>query len=98
MTSDRHNLVGTLADCTFQKHSSDLVGVNPLLGPLAANGGPTLTHMLRPGSPAIDAWYDGSVGPGSSCPALDQRGVRRPVDGNRDGRAGCDIGAVERMP
>ena len=98
IVSGGHNLIGDLAGCTFQKGASDLIGVNPLLGPLAANGGPTLTHMLRVGSPAIDAWYDIAVGPGATCPALDQRGVHRPQDGNHDGRAGCDIGAVERMP
>lgn len=34
---------------------SDLVGPDPGLGPLRDNGGPTQTHALRPGSPAIDA-------------------------------------------
>ncbi len=52
-----------------------------LLGPLANNGGPTLTHMPQPGSPAIDH--------GLGCPATDQRGAARPVDPT------CDIGAVE---
>ena len=33
----------------------NLLDVDPLLGPLADNGGPTLTHSLLPGSPAIDA-------------------------------------------
>ena len=45
----------------------DLINTNPLLGPLVDNGGPTQTHALLPGSPAIDAgdpsfapppWYD----------------------------------------
>ena len=40
---------------------SDIVGVDPRLGPLADNGGPTLTHALRPGSPALDAACDGSA-------------------------------------
>ncbi len=54
------------------------------IGPLADNGGPTLTRALLAGSPAIDA---GS----SDCPppATDQRGVARP-----QGPA-CDIGAFE---
>jgi hypothetical protein len=52
-----------------------------LLGPLANNGGPTLTHMPQAGSPAIDQ--------GSGCPAIDQRGAARPVG------PACDIGAVE---
>lgn len=37
----------------------DIVGVNARLGPLADNGGPTLTHALLPGSPALDAACDG---------------------------------------
>ena len=61
----------------------DLPAVDPLLGPLADNGGPTDTHALLAGSPAIDA------GSGASCPAIDQRGVTRPQG------PGCDIGAFE---
>jgi predicted outer membrane repeat protein len=54
---------------------------DPLLGPLADNGGPTLTRALLVGSPAIDQ--------ASSCPATDQRGVSRPVG------VACDVGAYE---
>lgn len=61
---------------------------NPLLGPLANNGGPTRTHLPQAGSPAIDA---GS----SSCFDVDQRGFARPIDGNGDAIATCDMGAVE---
>jgi len=61
---------------------------DPLLGPLADNGGPTQTHALLPGSPAID------TGHAAICAAppvnnLDQRGVTRPQG------AVCDIGAFE---
>jgi len=56
---------------------------NPILGPLAANGGPTLTIALLPGSPAIDA------GITALGPATDQRGYPRPVG------AAADIGAFE---
>ena len=55
--------------------------IDPRLGPLQDNGGPTPTHALLLGSPAIDA--------SSACPATDQRGVTRPQG------AGCDIGAFE---
>lgn len=61
----------------------DLSGVDPLLGALADNGGPTLTHALLASSPAIDAGDD------AECPAADQREAPRPAGG------GCDIGAYE---
>jgi CSLREA domain-containing protein len=67
----------------------DLNNTDPLLGPLADNGGPTLTHALLPGSRAIDA------GDNARCPATDQRGFLRPADGDGDGSAVCDIGAYE---
>lgn len=68
---------------------TDIVNTDPLLGPLAQNGGVTLTAMPGTGSPAIDTGND------ADCPASDQRGVSRPQDGNQDGSAHCDIGAVE---
>ena len=68
------------------------LGTDPRLGPLADNGGPTLTHALLPGSPAIDAVTAGN------CPAADQRGVSRPQDGTGDGVRACDIGAFEVAP
>ncbi len=58
----------------------------PVIGPLANNGGATLVHMLKLGSPAID----GVVG--SDAPSTDQRGLPRPQG------AGFDIGAVKRQP
>jgi hypothetical protein len=63
---------------------SDRSDTDPRLGPLAANGGPTQTRALLPGSPALDRYSAGD------CPRLDQRGFSRPVG------AGCDIGAFER--
>jgi hypothetical protein len=74
--------------CGFQE-STDLVNTDPLLEPLADNGGPTLTHALEQGSPAIDA------GSNAACPDSDQRGHDRPLDGDMDGNAVCDIGALE---
>jgi len=56
---------------------------DPKLGPLADNGGPTLTMALLPGSPAIDA------GNTSLAPTTDQRGFPRPAG------LGADIGAFE---
>jgi CSLREA domain-containing protein len=69
--------------------TGNLPNTNPLLGPLANNGGPTQTHLPQPGSPAIDA------GSNALCQAVDQRGVARSVDGDGVGGATCDIGAVE---
>jgi hypothetical protein len=62
------------------------------LGPLADHGGPTRTHAPRAGSPVLDA------GRAGACPARDQRGSLRPRDGDGDGTARCDVGAVELVP
>ncbi len=62
---------------------------DPLLGALHNNGGYTETMALITGSPAIDA------GSNTGCPSTDQRGQPRPMDGNHDGTAICDIGAFE---
>ena len=70
-------------DATCNPISSDQVETDALLGPLADNGGPTLTHALLAGSPAID------IADAGACPATDQRGVTRPQG------AGCDVGAFE---
>jgi uncharacterized repeat protein (TIGR01451 family) len=71
--------------------TGDRSRTDPMLGPLADNGGPTPTHALLPGSPAIDR------GSNQECPENDQRGFPRPEDGNLDGAMVCDIGAVEQL-
>ncbi len=80
------NLMG---DASCNGIGADLVSTAPQLGPLAYNGGPTRTLRPIAGSPAIDA------GSNPNCPATDQRGEPRPVDGDLDTVADCDIGAVE---
>jgi predicted outer membrane repeat protein len=57
---------------------------DPKLGPLADNGGDTLTHALLPGSPAIDV-----IPVGECTVSMDQRWRSRPQG------AACDIGAFE---
>jgi hypothetical protein len=86
-----NNLVGNTSRSTGLL-SSDLKNIDPKLGPLADNGGATLTHALLAGSPAIDA------GNNSGAPSTDQRGVVRPIDGDSDETPTVDIGAVEYKP
>jgi hypothetical protein len=89
--SGGHNLIEGAAGCTLiGGGTGDITGVDPLLGALAFNGGVTQTQVLLGGSPAIDAGAE-------ACPppATDQRGIARPQDGNADGTARCDIGALE---
>lgn len=81
------NMIGDSANCNFNALPSDQLDVDPALAPLADNGGFTWTHL--PGATAIDR------GAAPACPAVDQRGVTRPIDGDRDGIATCDAGAVE---
>ncbi len=69
--------------------------INPLLGPLQNNGGPTPTRALLSGSPAIDS----GVNTLATAAGLttDQRGAGflRIRDGNSDGTPTVDIGAFE---
>ena len=61
-----------------------VVAGDPLLGPLGDNGGLTWTHLLLPGSAAIDiAVLD------EGNPLIDQRGFPRPFG------SAADLGAVE---
>lgn len=87
--SNGHNMEGPTDTC-FVPGTTDRRGVaDLLLGPLADNGGPTMTQALLAGSPAIDAGRD------ADCPPVDQRGVARPMDGDVDRVPRCDIGAFE---
>ena len=87
---DIANFGGTVSSLGY-----NLIGVDPLLGPLQDNGGPTFTHAPLPGSPVIDA------GNNFSGADFDQRGLEflRTVDfsdrPNAAGGDGTDIGAVE---
>jgi len=92
LVSQGHNLVGVSAASGVQGAilgPSDIVptvGIGSILAPLTNNGGPTLTHLPVPGSPAIDAGDNALVPPGVTG---DQRGFPRIENGK------VDIGAVE---
>lgn len=75
--TNSNNLVGD--DTCSPDYSGD-----PMLGPLADNGGPVQTQALLPGSPAIDV-----IPVGECTVSTDQRGRSRPLG------AACDIGAFE---
>jgi len=66
----------------YLNHSGDQINTDPVLGPLQDNGGPTFTHALLPGSPAIDAGDPNFTPP----PLYDQRGPGYPrvVNGRID--------------
>jgi hypothetical protein len=102
VTSRGHNLVGNGNDCPNVAASTDQVGsfaspLDPGLDALRFNGGPTPTHALLPGSPAIDVIpaadctydHDGTPASPEQALLLDQRHVQRPRG------LGCDIGAYE---
>ena len=84
-----YNLTGTGNATGAFNQRGDQVGVtDPKLGALSDNGGPTQTHALLSGSPAINAIPQGTNGCGTTF-AEDQRGVSRPQG------SACDIGAFE---
>lgn len=86
-------LIGFDGNCTYQTAVLAEEIMTRVLHPLADNGGFGLTHALRSSSDhAIDR-----VPPFESCPATDQRGAPRPVEGDERGELACDIGAYERQ-
>jgi predicted outer membrane repeat protein len=88
------NLIGdnTGFEATFSDGvNGTIVGVDPLLAPLANNGGPTQTHALLPGSPAINAGNNALIPMGVT---EDQRGTGFP----RIAFTTVDIGAFEVQP
>ncbi|MFH0343661.1 MAG: choice-of-anchor Q domain-containing protein [Chromatiales bacterium] len=93
IVANNHNLFGHDGDAGvtgFSPGPTDIVPNVPfgaILKPLADNGGPTKTHALPVGSPAI-----GKSPANSGCKPTDQRGVTRPQG------AACDIGAFEKGP
>ncbi|MEP6821844.1 MAG: choice-of-anchor Q domain-containing protein [Chthoniobacterales bacterium] len=97
LTSEGYNLIGnTTGTVITGTTTGNILNVNPLLGPLQDNGGPTPTLALLTGSPAIDQ------GSGFGVTFVDQRGASRPFDfpniANASGGNGSDIGAFEVRP
>ncbi|HEX5038384.1 MAG TPA: choice-of-anchor Q domain-containing protein [bacterium] len=105
ITSDGYNFIGDDTNCSFTPATGDQVDkifdatftlAQVLDTTLADNGGSTPTHALASGSPAIDAGNPAAPGGGGgACETKDQRGFNRPIDGNGDAAARCDIGAFE---
>jgi predicted outer membrane repeat protein len=102
--SSAFNLIGNGTGLTGISNgvNGNLIGtstapINPLLGPLQNNGGPTETMALLPGSPAID--HGGSDPVADALMSTDQRGdpriVVQPLMLEPAGGDGRDIGAYE---
>ena len=89
VTSDGYNLSSDDGG-GYLTGPGDQINTDPLLGPLQSNGGPTFTHALLPGSPAIDAGDPNFSPP----PFNDQRGC--PFERVFNGR--IDIGSFETQP
>jgi hypothetical protein len=91
--SQDYNLIGNTSGATFTGETThNIANVNPLLGPLGNNGGPTLTHALLTCSPALNAGSNALALDQNSSPLLtDQRGVGF----NRISNGTVDIGAFE---
>jgi uncharacterized repeat protein (TIGR01451 family) len=87
-TSLDHNLEEG-DSCNFDQ-ANDQTNIDPMIGPLADNGGPTETHALLEGSPAIDEAANATCA-AEPVGGVDQRGAPRPQG------SVCDIGAYERL-
>lgn len=79
--ADKGGNIDSDGTCFSTSVTGDQTNVDPLLGQLAANGGPTETDALLSGSPAIGNAV------AAACPATDERGVPRP--------SACDVGAFQ---
>jgi cysteine-rich repeat protein len=90
LLSEGYNLIESSSCAITGDSTGNIFNANPLLGPLQSNGGPTRTHALLAGSPAINAGNPaGCLDTAGAVLTVDQRGVSRPQFGR------CDIGAFE---
>jgi hypothetical protein len=93
LTSKGYNLSSD-STCNFS-NTGDLNNINPNLGPLQNNGGPTKTMALLSESPAIDAGNPGGCTDSQGhLLKTDQRGMPRP---DKEDTGGCDMGAYEEQ-
>ena len=88
-----YNVIRSDAFCGATQTVGDQWGtpgalIDPLLGPLQDNGGPTFTRAIDPSSPAVDSGLNDPTCGGTGT-TTDQRGVGRPKG------AACDAGAFE---
>ena len=96
LASQGYNLLGSGNGCSglVEGVDGDRVGIDPRLGPLRDNGGPTATRALLPGSAAIDGGNpSGCTDENGRAITNDQRGLSRPDGVNKR----CDIGAYEEQ-
>jgi hypothetical protein len=90
--SNGYNLINDYAGATISGNTTgNILGQYPLLGSLQNYSPTVMFHPLLTGSPAIDN------GNNATCLSLDQRGIYRPQDGDENGNAVADIGAIEMI-
>lgn len=99
----RFALIGTRGSANLSQLQSSIIGtdqapIDPMLGPLTNNGGPTKTHALLPGSPAIDVADSSHFEFLEGLSPFDQRGATFNRVYDADSPARIDMGAIEYQP
>ncbi len=87
-----YNLIESTDSATISgDETGNIYGEDPELGGLTSYSPTVYAHPPLAGSPVLES------GNNASCLLYDQRGIRRPQDGNEDGNAIADIGSFETM-